>query len=135
MKVVFDTNVVVAGIVAEGLCREILEIHVPEHDVILSQVLWEELVVTLRRKFRLTPDDLPILALYRQHASWCEPAKRAEAVCRDPDDNWVLATALAGQADAIVSGDADLLTLDRYSGIEVLSPRQFVSRQMRPPRR
>ena len=129
MRVVFDTNVVVAGIVAEGLCREILEIHVPEHTAILSQVLWDELVVTLRRKFGLTPDDLPILALYRQHAAWCEPVKLAEAVCRDPDDDWVLATALAGEADGIVSGDADLLALDRYSGIEMLSPRQFVSRQ------
>lgn len=129
MRAVFDTNVVVAGIVAEGLCREILEIHVPEHTAILSQVLWDELVVTLRRKFGLTPDDLPILALYRQHAAWCEPAKLAEAVCRDPDDDWVLATALAGEADAIVSGDADLLTLDSYSGIGMLSPRQFVSRQ------
>ena len=129
MRVVFDTNVVVAGIVAEGLCREILEVHVPEHTAILSHVLWDELVVTLRRKFRLTPDDLPILAIYRQHADWCEPVKLAEAVCRDPDDDWVLATALAGDAGAIVSGDADLLTLDRYSGIEMLSPRQFVSRQ------
>jgi putative PIN family toxin of toxin-antitoxin system len=129
VRAVFDTNVVVAGIVVEGLCREILEIHVPAHTAILSQVLWDELVVTLRRKFGLTPDDLPILALYRQHAAWCEPAKLAEAVCRDPDDDWVLATALAGDADAIVSGDADLLTLDSYSGIEMLSPRQFVSRQ------
>lgn len=129
MRAVFDTNVVVAGIAAEGLCREILEIHVPEHTAILSQVLWDELVVTLRRNFGLTPDDLPILALYRQHAAWCEPAKLAEAVCRDPDDDWVLATALAGAADAIVRGDADLPTLDNDSGIEMLSPRQFVSRQ------
>ena len=129
MRVVFDTNVVVAGIVAEGLCREILEIHVPEHTAILSPVLWDELLTTLRRKFGLTPDDLPILALYRRHADWCTPAKLPEVVCRDPDDDWVLATALAGDAKAIVSGDADLLTLDSYSGIEMLSPRQFVSRQ------
>ncbi len=118
MRVVFDTNVVVAGIVAEGLCREILEIHVPEHTVILSQVLWDELVATLRRKFGLTPDDLPILALYRQHSTWCEPATLADAVCRDPDDDWVLATAVAGEAEAIVSGDVDLLTLES-SGIEM----------------
>jgi hypothetical protein len=71
VRAVFDTNVVVAGIVAEGLCREILEIHVPEHTAILSQVLWDELVVTLRRK-----------------SAWCEPAMLAEAVCRDPDDDW-----------------------------------------------
>lgn len=129
MNVVFDTNVVVAGIVAEGLCREILEIHVPEHTAILSQVLWHELVSTLRRKFGLTPDNLPILALYRQHASWCEPAKLTEAVCRDRDDDWVLATALAGGAEAIVTGDADLLTLETWAGIAMLSPRQFVARQ------
>jgi putative PIN family toxin of toxin-antitoxin system len=92
-------------------------------------VLWDELVATLRRKFGLTPDDLPILALYRQHADWCEPAKLAEAVCRDADDDRVLATALASEAEASVSGDADLLTLDSYSGIQTLSPRQFVSRQ------
>ncbi len=128
MRVVFDTNVVVAGIVAEGLCREILEIHLPEHTAILSPVLWDELVATLRRKFRLTPDDLPILALYRQHASWYEPAKLAKPISRDPDDDWVLATAAAGDAEAIVSGDADLLTLGSYSGIQMLSPRQFVSR-------
>jgi len=135
VKLVFDTNVVVAGIVAEGLCREILEIHVPEHDVILSQVLWDELVATLRRNFDLAPGDLPILALYRQHSTWCQPAALADAVCRDPDDDWVLATAAAGEAEAIVSGDADLLTLSSYVGIEILSPRQFVSRQMRAPRR
>jgi putative PIN family toxin of toxin-antitoxin system len=135
VKVVFDTNVVVAGIVAEGLCREILEIQVPEHDVILSQVLWDELVTTLRRKFGLTPDELPILALYRQHSTWCEPAALADAVCRDPDDDWVLATAVAGGAEVIVSGDADLLSLSAYSGIEMLSPRQFISRQMPSPRR
>ena len=129
MRIVFDTNVVVAGIVTEGLCRELLEIHMPEHTAILSHVLWDELVSTLRRKFGLTPDDLPILALYRQHADWCEPAKLSEAVCRDPDDDWVLATALAGKAEVIVTGDADLLTFVAYSGTDVLSPRQFLSRR------
>jgi predicted nucleic acid-binding protein len=41
----------------------------------------------------------------------------------------VLATALAGEAEAIVTGDADLLTLVAYSGIDVLSPRQLLARQ------
>jgi putative PIN family toxin of toxin-antitoxin system len=98
-------------------------------------VLWDELVSTLQRKFDLAPDELPILALYRQHSTWCEPSALANAVCRDPDDDWVLATAVAGDADAIVSGDADLLNLSSYSGIEILSPRQFLTRQIRPPRR
>jgi putative PIN family toxin of toxin-antitoxin system len=92
-------------------------------------VPWDELVVTLRKEFDLASDDLPILALYRQHAERCEPQKLADPVCQDPDDDWVLATAVSGNAEAIVSGDADLLTLGNYPGIELLSPRQFVSRQ------
>jgi predicted nucleic acid-binding protein len=54
--------------------------------------------------------------------------------CRDPGDDWVLATALAGEAGTIETGDADLLTLGTYSGIELLSPRQFVARQAPPGR-
>jgi putative PIN family toxin of toxin-antitoxin system len=128
VRLVFETNVIVAGIVAEGLCREILEIHVPEHTVLLSDDLWNELVSTLRRKFDLAPDDLPILALYRQHAQWCESTRLEEPVCRDPDDDRVLATALAGEAEAIVTGDADLLTLGSYAGVAILSPRDFLIR-------
>jgi len=129
VKVVFDTNVIVAGIVAEGLCREILETHVPEHNVVLSQVLWDELATTLRGKFGLLAEDLPILALYRRHAMWCEPAPLAGPVCDDAEDDWVPATAVAGAVEAIVSGDADLLILKSHAGIEILSPRQFLVRQ------
>ena len=129
MRVVFDTNVIVAGIVAEGLCREILETHLPEHTPILAPILWAELVDKLRDKFGLRQEDLPALGLYRQHAEWCNPVPLAKPVCRDPDDDWVLTTAVTGGADAIVTGDRDLLSLKTCAGIAVLSPRQFVARQ------
>ena len=56
----------------KDLCREVLETHVPEHRPILSQTLWNELVDTLRDKFQLSIDDLPVLHLYRRHAAWCD---------------------------------------------------------------
>ena len=118
---------------AEGLCREILETHLPEHTPILSSILWDELVDPLRGKFGLRPDELPVLGLYRRLAEWCEPVGLAKPVCRDPDDRWVLATAVTGQADAIVTGDQDLLSLETFAGISVLSPRQFVARQPNRP--
>jgi putative PIN family toxin of toxin-antitoxin system len=128
VRIVFDTNVIVAGIVAEGLCREIVEDHIPAHTPILSQRLWDELVEKLQTKFDLNPDDLPVLGLYRRHATWVEPAELQPPVCRDPDDDWVLATALAGEAESIVSGDDDLLVLRRYRGVAILSPRRFLER-------
>ena len=98
----FDTNVIVAGLVAEGLCREVVEMHLPEHTAILSRALWNELVEKLRQKFDLAIDDLPLPHLYRRHATWVEARPLDEPVCRYPDDDSVLATALAGEAEAIV---------------------------------
>jgi predicted nucleic acid-binding protein len=49
------------------------------------------------------------------------------AVCRDPKDDKFLEVAVAGQADVIVSGDEDLLILDPYAGIPIVSPRGFLA--------
>lgn len=124
----------VAGLVAEGLCREIVETHLPEHTPVLATILWDELIETLRDTFDLTEGDLPALALYRQQAQWVEPVPLAKPVCRDPDDDWVLAAAVAGRAEMVVSGDKDLLSLKKYQGVPILTPRQFIERQPFRPR-
>ena len=80
-------------------------------------------IFRLRRKFDLEIEQLPLLGLYRRLAMWTEPSRLDPQVCRDADDDWVLATALAGEAEAIVSGDNDLLILRRHRGIAILSPR------------
>jgi predicted nucleic acid-binding protein len=73
-----------------------------------------------------------LLGLYRRLAVWVEPTLLQPAVCRDPDDDWVLATALAGEAEAIVSGDEDPLILGEHAGIAILSPRRFLELVQRP---
>ena len=128
MRIVFDTNVIVAGLVAEGLCHEVVENHLPEHTAILSRRLWDELVGKLRDKFGLTLDDLPLLALYRRHATWVEPLPLGKPACRHPEDDWVLATAVAGRAEVIVTGDGDLLALGIFGSVAILTPRQFIER-------
>ncbi len=60
-----------------------------------------------------------------------EPQRLENAACRDPDDDWVLATAIAGRAEAIVTGDGDLLTLGVYEGVAILTPRQLIERLAR----
>jgi putative PIN family toxin of toxin-antitoxin system len=131
VRLVFDTNVIVAGLVSEGLCHEVVETHLPDHTAILSRILWDELVEKMRDTFGLAADDLPLLDLYRRHATWVEPQPLATPACRDADDDWVLATAIAGQAEAIVTGDGDLLALGDYRGVTILSPRQFIERLSR----
>jgi putative PIN family toxin of toxin-antitoxin system len=128
VRVVFDTNVIVAGLVASGLCHEVIEEHLPRHEPILSPPLWSELLATLAQKLGLELDDLPFLHLYRGIATWVEPVAFETPVSRDPQDDIVLGTALAGDAEVIVTGDDDLLTLATFADIEIWSPRQFLER-------
>jgi uncharacterized protein len=62
-----------------------------------------------------------LVARYAELIERVTPAALPQPVARDPDDDQVLACALAAQADAIVSGDRDLLTLGSFQGIPILT--------------
>jgi len=126
VKLVLDTNVLVAALVADGLCRDLVRRRVRDQELCTSEPLLEELAVTLRRKFGVRGADIPLLEEYRRRALLVEPAALPATVSRDPDDDMVLATAIAAKADVIVSGDDDLLCLKSHQGIRILSPRQFL---------
>lgn len=126
MRIVCDTNVLIAALVAEGLCRDIVKRRLVAHELFVSKGLLDELAGTLRRKFRVEARDIPFLKSYRERAVLVKPQELRRRVCRDPDDDLVLATAVAAKADCILTGDDDLLVLGRFSGIAILSPRAFV---------
>lgn len=126
MKLVLDTNVLVAALVADGLCRDLVRRRVRAHTLCTSEALLRELAATLRRKFRVNATDVPWLEEYRARALVVSPAPLPKPVCRDPDDDLVLATAVAAQAEYIVTGDEDLLVLKAYAGISIVTPRHFL---------
>jgi putative PIN family toxin of toxin-antitoxin system len=112
--------------VADGLCRDIVKRRLSSVQLVTSRALLDELARVLRRKFDTDPNDVPFLEAYRDQATIVRPAAMPLAVCRDRDDDKVLAAAIAGKADLIVTGDEDLLVLGQHCGIRILSPRQFV---------
>ncbi|MBI2814789.1 MAG: putative toxin-antitoxin system toxin component, PIN family [Opitutae bacterium] len=126
MKLVLDTNVLVAALVADGLCRDLVRRRVRDHELCTSEPLLKELTATLRRKFGVKTDEIPLLEEYRRRASIVEPEKLPAPVSRNPDDDMVLATAIAAKADVLITGDDDLLCLKSHRGIRILSPRQFL---------
>ena len=128
MTVVLDTNVIVAALVAEGLCREVLHRAVRLRVLASSDGLLDELHDTLRRKFTLTAAAAAFLKAFRQQIRIVEPKALPKPVCRDRDDDLVLATAMAASTDFIVTGDDDLLVLQRYEGVVIMTPRSFLER-------
>ncbi len=126
MRVVLDTNVVVAALVAEGLCREVVHRGVRLRVLATSPPLMDELETTLKRKFRITPATAAFLKSFQQQVLLVAPHPLPKPICRDPDDDLVLATAVGAEATTIVTGDDDLLVLGSYSGIEIRTPRRFL---------
>lgn len=126
MTVVLDTNVLVAALVAKGLCLEVVLRTVRMRCLASSEALLAELDATLQEKFAITPAVALFLKLLRNHVRLVEPFALPAAICRDPDDDVVLGTAMAAGADAIVTGDKDLLVLGSYEGIRIQTPRQFL---------
>lgn len=126
MKLVCDTNVLIAALVADGLCRDIVKRRLPRMALYTSKELLEELESVLRVKFRADLAALPFLRIYRERVILVEPVKLKKRICRDPDDDVVLGTAKAAGANAILTGDEDLLVLRSFEGIAIVSPRAFV---------
>lgn len=128
MIVVLDTNVIVAALVAKGLCHEVVVRALGSGTVVTSAALLDELDGTLRARFMLGPAAIAFLEQLRLRVQLVVPAPLAAPVSRDADDDVVLATAVAANATAIVTGDLDLLVLQSYRGIEIVTPRDFLSR-------
>lgn len=126
MKVVLDTNVLIAALIARGVCADLLEHCVLRHTLVTSDVILAELRRHMVRKFRYTAEEADeAVDLLRSQMQTVTPASLAQPVCRDPDDDRILGTAVAGQADCIVTGDKDLLIFRQFQGIDIVSPRDF----------
>lgn len=126
MRVVFDTNVLISAVVSDGLCRVLLNHTLHLHSLILSDFILHELREKVRGKFRFSPDRIAtISSMILEEAVLVDAIPLEQPVCRDPDDDWILATALAGNADCLVTGDKDLLVLKEFQGIPILSPSEF----------
>jgi uncharacterized protein len=126
VRLLLDTDVLVAALIARGVCTDLLEHCVREHTVTTSQPLLDELHDVLTRKFRQRESDVrSAVRLFRDTFALVAPEVLDPPVCRDCDDDVVLGTALAGGCLAIVTGDQDLLVLDPFRDIRVVTPSAF----------
>ena len=125
MKVFLDTNVLVSAFTARGLCTDLLRFLLAEHDVMTGEVNLAELLRVLAEHFHASDRQLAFVERQlRDQMVVPRPAAPSPLPLRDPDDAWVLASAVAGAADLLVTGDKDLLTVAAHSALPILSPRE-----------
>jgi putative PIN family toxin of toxin-antitoxin system len=126
LKVFLDTNVLASSIATRGLCSELLESIIHDHDLLTCQPVLRELERVLAQKFRLPEAVVAgFLALVKAEGTIVESRKNPSIPIKDVDDIPILARALAGKADVFVTGDKELLDLRKIEDLAVVSPRKL----------
>jgi len=128
VRAVFDTNVLVAAFVAEGICSKLLmRGRKKQFHLIVCPVILQEFDRILVKKFSATRNEIRTALQIVSEAmhSAVHPSQSVQSICRDPDDDAILACALEARADYLVTGDEDLLELKVFKGIRIVTPRDF----------
>lgn len=123
MRVVFDTDILVSALVfpggqADAALRRIID---ATDQLVMSKAILDELLEVLGRKFARNAEELAHVAVFiSELATVVAPRRRLRAVKDDPD-NRILECAIAGRAQAVVTGDKALLALKNFEGIPVIT--------------
>ena len=139
MLAVIDTGVFVSGVFWRREPHRVLRawrsgLLTP----IVSQEIFDEykrVLEDVKREEEFTTDILPWLAAVQVSAVWVTPMVIERKICRDPNDDKFIEAALAAGAALLIARDPDLTVLQKPFGIEILTPRAWLSRLPRAQRR
>lgn len=134
MRAVVDTNILVRAVIKpQGSVGPVLQrLRRRDYTLLLSRATLDEFVEVVHRprlrvKYGLSESTLrAVIRLIVLRSELVQPDVQI-VVCRDPKDDKFFEVAVSGQAGVIVSGDEDLLTLDPYAGIPIVSPSRFLA--------
>ena len=131
LRVIFDNNVLVSAALLGGVPRRAFDKLLDNGTILVSvPVLLELADVLNRQKFDdyVTHDErMRFMASFLKVAEMVEISETI-TVCRDPKDNKLLELATSGDADFLVTGDKDLLVLNPFRGVEIVTPREFLEK-------
>ncbi len=124
MRVFFDTNVLISAYTAHGLSADLFRLVMTEHQILTGEVNLEEYRRVLGRRFKVPASEVARAEReLREQTIIPKPRETLALEIRDGDDAWVLTSAVVGEADALVTGDKDLLDVAEAAPLPILSPR------------
>ena len=128
MRIVFDTNVILSAFLTEGVCSKLLtRARKGDFYLFACPFILEEVKINLKKKFSATPGEIKEVLDILAEATYklVEPSQTVSGVCRDSNDEPILACALEAKADYLITGDTDLLILKSYQKTRIIAPRDF----------
>jgi putative PIN family toxin of toxin-antitoxin system len=134
IRAVLDTNVLVSAFASRhGPPRRLWEAFEADmFELYISEPILKELETVLGRDWfkksaKFNDNEInDYLALIQTSAVKVKPLQKVKVIAEDPDDDAIVATALAASANFVVTGDRHLLTLKQWQDITIVNPRQFL---------
>ena len=130
-RIIIDTNILIsAAFGPKSQPAQALEYARLHEQLIISPALFDEYKKLLSPKFDAVLPRLSrmrIIECMRYDAEWVDHNLEL-AECRDPKDDMVLSLAVAGEVDFVLTGDKDLLIMNPFEGVEILTARTFLER-------
>jgi putative PIN family toxin of toxin-antitoxin system len=125
VKVFLDTNILASALTTRGLCAELFEVVLQSHELLISESVFQELERILPGKPGQSASVTEEFVAYLHDEACVVKGEPPFPSLPDPEDEPIVASALAGQAHVFVTGDKALLELQRVVNLPVISPRQF----------
>ena len=128
MKVVLDTNIFISGIFWKGSSNRVINNWREGKFILVTSLEAVSEIIKILKDFKIKLSDEMIkewVDLIVRNSIIVEPKEKIDAVEDDPKDNIFIETAVAGNADYIVSQDTHLLKLKEFRGIKIITPEEF----------
>lgn len=127
MKILLDTNILISAFITSGgHSHEILNHGIHQHQLYYTDYILAEFKEKFKAKFHFSKGLIDTFVEFiERFLIRGETAILVEKICRDPDDDHILADAVTNSVDIILTGDADLLILKKHKGIRILPPKEY----------
>lgn len=137
MRVVFDSNILIAALIFPGGRAEAAVVNILEgiDDLVISRTIIQEVISVLASKFSRDKEELSRVAVVLgEMGQIVEPSRRL-SVFKDDPDNRILECAVEGSADVIITGDKGMLAIGEYEGIRLMTLADYLARPRRRRKR
>jgi len=128
MKIITDSNVIVAAFSSHGLCKSLFEFLIENHTIVISEYILQEVDRIFIKKFKMPKDKVDEIILFlRETALISDYSIPFKQISRDVNDDPILGICEKQNVDYILTGDKDLLVLKKYKNVRIVSPREIWS--------
>jgi len=126
MNIFLDTNVLLSAFYSHGVCGDLYDHCLAYHTLFTSHYVLEEFRDKAENKLKFAPERIQSAIRHiKRYSIIVEETPLPKSICKDTDDDHIIAAAIAAKAACIITGDKGFLAIKKVFDIPIVSPSEF----------